>query len=333
MDNQKSVEFNKTYVEFLEKIERKLDEVISATKPKSMKNPFQYLIGNGGKRLRPVLSMISCGAVGEDPNVALELGTSLEILHNFTLVHDDIMDGSPLRRGKPAVHKKFGQATAILVGDIMIGYACKLMPKGNKFQNAEKMQELFMESLIVVCEGQAFDMDFNWRKDISVDNYIDMIGRKTANLIRTSVLMGAYAGSSDLEQIKYLEEFAYSMGIAFQIQDDYLDLNGEESDFGKVRAQDLIEGKKTFMIIRSKELVKDGTGKDLLEQFYKNNGCTKEEIDDMLSLMNGLGVFKEAKELYEQYFFRAEQALKKLKSNYYTEMLFWIMEKTKNRKV
>lgn len=332
MDNQKSVEFNKTYVEFLEKIENKLDEIISQTKPESMRMPFQYLINNGGKRLRPVITMISCGAVGEDPNRALDLGTSLEILHNFTLVHDDIMDGSPLRRGKPAVHKKFGQSSAILVGDIMIGYACKLMPKGSSFQNAEKMQELFMESLIVVCEGQAFDMDFNWRKDIKVDNYIDMIGRKTANLIRTSVLMGAYCGNSDKKQIKFLEEFAYSMGIAFQIQDDYLDLNGE-SEFGKVKAQDLIEGKKTFMIIRSRELVQDDTGKELLDHFYQNNGCSKEEIDDMLNLMNGLGVFREAKELYEQYFLRAEQALKKLEPNYYTEMLGWILEKTKSRKV
>lgn len=332
MDNKKSVEFNKTYVEFLEAIESKLDSIISRTNPESMRKPFEYLINNGGKRLRPILSMVACGAAGEDPYKATEVGTSIEILHNFTLVHDDIMDKSPLRRGKPSVHKKFGESSAILVGDIMIGYACMLMPKGSSFTNAEKMQELFMNSLIVVCEGQAYDMDFNMRTDITVDNYLDMIGRKTANLIRTSVLMGANAADADKETLKNLEDFAYSTGIAFQVQDDYLDLQGE-AEFGKVKAQDLIEGKKTFMIIRSKQLVGEGLAKDMLDRFYKNNGCEKEEIDEMLHLMDGLGVFKEAKELYEQYYFRAEQALKRLKPNYYTEMLSWILEKTKNRSV
>jgi geranylgeranyl diphosphate synthase type II len=323
-------DFDKVYNEFYNSIQNKLFEIANNTNPKSLRDPFIYLIENGGKRLRSITTMLAAGAVGGNPYDALECGVSLEILHNFTLVHDDIMDSAPLRRGKETVHIKWNIPTGILVGDIMIGYACQLVPKDDKILNRLKLQELFMESLIVVCEGQALDMDYNVRRDIIADNYLDMIGKKTANLIRTSILMGAYCGNATPEQISLLEEFSFNLGLAFQIQDDYLDLTSSES--GKVIGQDLIEGKKTYMIIRAKDLAQTPNDKELMEMFYKNNGATEDQVNDILEMLERLNIFKEAQELFNNYYELAENALNKLQQNDYTLHLKKILDQTKNRK-
>lgn len=322
------IDFNTKSNEFLELIENKLLETINQTKPISLKDPFEYLIRNGGKRIRPLLTMITCGLVGGKPINAMQYGVAIEILHNFTLVHDDIMDSSPIRRGKPTVHKKWDIPTGILVGDVMIGYACRLMPKGNDLKNVEKMQSLFMNSLVIVCEGQAFDMEYNFRKDITVDNYLDMIGAKTANLIRTSVLMGAYTGNANDNMIEILDDLAYSMGIAFQIQDDYLDLQGEQ-DFGKVKGQDIVEGKKTYMIIRTNQVA--DKNRELIDRFYDENGLPQELVKEMVDTIDSLGILKEAKEMYEKYYERAYDALDALPQNEYTDMMRWLLDKMKNR--
>lgn len=321
--------FNEVYKEYYDSIQNKLFEVAKNTKPNSLKEPFVYLIENGGKRLRPITAMLSAGAVGGNPYDAIECGVSLEILHNFTLVHDDIMDSSPLRRGKETIHKKWNLSTGILVGDIMIGYACQLIPKDGRLQYQQKLQELFMESLIVVCEGQALDMEYNVRKDIKVENYLEMIGKKTANLIKTSIMMGAYCGNANEKQLKLIEEFSYSLGLAFQIQDDYLDLTSNES--GKIIGQDLIEGKKTFMIIRSKELANESNDYNLMDTFYNNNGVEQDSVDDMLDMFSRLGVFDEAKQMYQMYYQRAEDALNQLENNQYVDYLREIVNITKNR--
>jgi len=323
-------DFDKVYNEFYNSIQNKLFEIANNTNPKSLRDPFIYLIENGGKRLRSITTMLAAGAVGGNPYDALECGVSLEILHNFTLVHDDIMDSAPLRRGKETVHIKWNIPTGILVGDIMIGYACQLVPKDDKIVSRLKLQELFMESLIVVCEGQALDMDYNVRRDIIADNYLDMIGKKTANLIRTSILMGAYCGNATPEQISLLEEFSFNLGLAFQIQDDYLDLTSSES--GKVIGQDLIEGKKTYMIIRAKDLAQTPNDKELMEMFYKNNGATEDQVNDILEMLERLNIFKEAQELFNNYYELAENALNKLQQNDYTLHLKKILDQTKNRK-
>lgn len=322
--------FDTTYKEFYQVIQKRLFEVANNTKPKILKDPFIYLIENGGKRLRPILSMLSAGAVGGNPYNAVDCGVSLEILHNFTLVHDDIMDSSPLRRGKETIHKKWNIPIGILVGDIMIGYACQLMPKNNILEYQEKIQELFMDSLIVVCEGQALDVEYNIRRNITVENYLEMIGKKTANLIRTSVVMGCYCGEANKEQVKIMEEFAYSLGLAFQIQDDYLDLTSNES--GKVIGQDIVEGKKTFMIIRSKELATDSDDVSIIDKFYNEDGLENENIDKILNLIDKLGVLNEAKELFEMYYQKAEDSLNKIEQNDYTLMLKEIIYLTKHRK-
>lgn len=323
-------EFKDIYKEYFDLIQNKLFEIAENTKPNSMKEPFVYLIENGGKRLRPILTMLSAGAVNGNPLDAINSGVSLEIMHNFTLVHDDIMDSSPLRRGKETVHTKWDNSVAILLGDLMLGIALQLLMQDAKHQNFINLQEVFNDSLVVVCEGQALDVEYNIKQDINVDDYLDMISKKTGNLIKASVLMGCYIGNANDKEIKLLEEFSYSLGLAFQIQDDYLDLTSD--DTGKIIGQDIVEGKKTFMIIRSKELAESKEDKELINKFYQNNGLQRDEIQNMLNLITKLGVLDEAKDKFESYYQNAYDSINKLKQNEYTTMIKELVKLTKNRK-
>ena len=323
-------EFKDIYKEYFDLIQNKLFEIAENTKPNSMKEPFVYLIENGGKRLRPILTMLSAGAVNGNPLDAINSGVSLEIMHNFTLVHDDIMDSSPLRRGKETVHTKWDNSVAILLGDLMLGIALQLLMQDAKHQNFINLQEVFNDSLVVVCEGQALDVEYNIKQDINVDDYLDMISKKTGNLIKASVLMGCYIGNANDKEIKLLEEFSYSLGLAFQIQDDYLDLTSD--DTGKIIGQDIVEGKKTFMIIRSKELAESKEDKELINKFYQNNGLQRDEIQNMLNLITKLGVLDEAKDKFESYYQNAYDSINKLEQNEYTTMIKELVKLTKNRK-
>ncbi len=323
-------EFKDIYKEYFDLIQNKLFEIAENTKPNSMKEPFVYLIENGGKRLRPILTMLSAGAVNGNPLEAINSGVSLEIMHNFTLVHDDIMDSSPLRRGKETVHTKWDNSVAILLGDLMLGIALQLLMQDAKHQNFINLQEVFNDSLVVVCKGQALDVEYNIKQDINVDDYLDMISKKTGNLIKASVLMGCYIGNANDKEIKLLEEFSYSLGLAFQIQDDYLDLTSD--DTGKIIGQDIVEGKKTFMIIRSKELAESKEDKELINKFYQNNGLQRDEIQNMLNLITKLGVLDEAKDKFESYYQNAYDSINKLKQNEYTTMIKELVKLTKNRK-
>jgi geranylgeranyl pyrophosphate synthase len=317
--------FDKIYSDFLLLIENKLQDVIEKSKPDSVRIPFEYLIENGGKRLRPVLAMISCGACGGDPKESLNPAVALEILHNFTLAHDDLMDSSPLRRGKPTVHEKFSPSVAILLGDAMIGYGLKLLPDN------KNVLDLFIDAHVIVCQGQALDMDYNERNDISESDYLEMIRQKTANLIRASVLIGARLGNASQDNYDNLEKFSSNLGLAFQIQDDYLDLAGKSDEIGKDIGQDIIEGKKTLMIIKCKGLAKEESDKKLIEKFYENNGLEKSEINNIRQLMQKLHIFDEIKDIINSYFEKAKTNLDKLPENQYREMLGWILEKTRSR--
>jgi len=330
LEIKKMKEFKDIYEEYFGLIQNKLFEIAENTKPNSMKEPFVYLIENGGKRLRPILTMLSAGAVNGNPLLAINSGVSLEIMHNFTLVHDDIMDSSPLRRGKKTVHTKWDESTAILLGDIMVGIALQLLITDVNHNNFAKMQSVFNDSLVIVCEGQALDVEYNEKQDIHADDYLDMISKKTGNLIKAAVLMGCYAGNANENQIELMTEFAICVGLAFQIQDDYLDLTS--NDTGKIIGQDIVEGKKTFMIIRSKALAKDKKDIDLMADYYANNGLERERIPEMLSLIERLGIFTEAKEMFENYYQKAFDSIDKLEQNEYTMMLKELVELTKNRK-
>lgn len=291
----------------------------------NLKDPFRYLLEGGGKRIRPILTMIGCGLAGVDTDEAVDLALSMEILHNFTLVHDDIMDGSPIRRGRQTIHEKWDLSIGILVGDLMIGYACKLMPK-YAHKRIFDIQKVFNDALIEVCIGQAYDMQFNTDTDITVDDYIKMIHKKTSFLLLASLKMGALLGDPSDELLNELERFAENLGLGFQIQDDLLDLLSENPKFGKIKGQDLIEGKKTFLIIEAKKRAQTESDKKIMEHYYKSNGISSKEIPAMIELMERLNVFKDARVLAESYFDKSYESLSKLPDNEYRSMLRYILE-------
>ncbi len=319
------------YDQYLNKIEARLLQVASVDKPSSLYEPFRYLVGGGGKRIRPVLAMISCGAVGGNPWQALDIAAAVEILHNFTLAHDDIMDDSPMRRGRPTLHKKWDSATAILTGDVMVGYVYKLLPYANEHERSKNLFSAFTDALIEVCEGQAYDMEFNKRKDVSIEEYMLMIGKKTAYMLETSAAVGGLAGNGNDEEIECLRKYGYSLGLAFQLQDDLLDLISDNKVLGKNIGEDIREGKKTLMILKAKEKAISTEDIELLNKFYVGNGLSAEYVPAMCEMLERLGVFAEVRAEVDRLFAEAKSSLNKLQDNDFTAMLRWLPDSLNKR--
>ncbi len=323
--------YKEKYDQYINKIEKRLLEVASINRPKSLYDPFRYLVGGGGKRIRPVLAMISCGAVGGVPEQALDIASAIEILHNFTLAHDDIMDDSPMRRGRPTLHNKWDASAAILTGDIMVGYAYKLLPFADEHGRSKELFSAFTDALIEVCEGQAYDMEFNNRKDVSIEEYMLMIGKKTAYMLETSAAIGGLAGNGNEEEIGCLRKFGYSLGIAFQLQDDLLDLLSDDKVLGKNIGEDIKEGKKTLMILKALDKAANKKDVKLLNKFYENNGLSADYIPAMCEMLGRLGVFDEVRAETDRLFIEAKSSLNKLPDNEFTEMLRWLVDSLNNR--
>ncbi len=220
--------------------------------PQNLYAPIQYILGLGGKRLRPVLTLMAAEIFGADYRKALDAALAIEIFHNFSLVHDDIMDAAPLRRGQPTVHEKWDINTGILSGDAMLINAYQLFEnyEGKMFRD---LAQLFSKTAIEVCEGQQYDVDFESRDDVSIPEYLKMIEYKTAVLVGAALKMGGIiAGASPKDQ-NYIYEFGRNLGIAFQLQDDYLDAFGSMETFGKQIGGDIIENKKTYLYLKAME--------------------------------------------------------------------------------
>lgn len=229
-------------------LENAIQNFISIHEPKTLYEPMAYVVQAGGKRLRPLLLLLSCEAVGGTLEQCLDAAIAIELLHTFTLVHDDIMDHDDLRRGVPTVHKKWDEATAILAGDGLVTLSFSALLKTNHPQILEVIRK-FAEGLLVVCEGQALDKAFETRDEITLDEYLDMIQRKTAKLIALSCETGAILGNGTPSQCEAMEKFGLHLGCAFQIQDDLLDLISTNAVLGKPIGSDLAGKKKTFLSI------------------------------------------------------------------------------------
>ena len=240
----------------LKRLKAEIDEFLLASAdgsyPANLYQPIKYFLELGGKRLRPLLTLLSCRGVKGDYKKAIPAASAIELLHNFTLVHDDIMDQDSLRRGKPTVHAKWNEAVAILAGDGLIGLAYRTLLK-TPTETIQRVFHIFTEGVIKVCEGQAIDKDFEDREEVSLDEYFDMIEKKTGELIAVSTEIGGIIGGADEKYINALKGFGASIGRAFQIQDDMLDITSSESVLGKDLGSDLAQGKKTYPIIRLKQ--------------------------------------------------------------------------------
>jgi geranylgeranyl diphosphate synthase type II len=255
-----------------------LEAKIEVKEPASLYDPIHYILDLGGKRLRPLLTLMTADAFDGDYKEALNAALSVEIFHNFSLIHDDIMDDAPLRRGKATVHEKWDINTGILSGDAMLIMAYQLFEyyDANTFQ---KLAKLFSKTALQVCEGQQYDMDFENKDDVSVGDYLKMIEFKTAVLVGAAMKMGAIvAGASNKDQ-DHIYEFGRLLGIAFQLQDDYLDAFGDPRTFGKQVGGDIIENKKTFLFLKALEFSNDDDQLQLQHLFGVNPSDATDKIE------------------------------------------------------
>lgn len=311
--------------------EQRLKEYIPFKEPNCLYEPFRYIMEAGGKRIRPVLTMIAAGALGADPKDAMDCGVAIEILHNFTLAHDDIMDKSPMRRNRPTVHVKWNEPAAILTGDMMIGWAYKLLPKPKEHDRAGEIFEAFNHALIEVCEGQGYDMEFNERRNVTMNDYLLMIEKKTSRLLETCAVMGAHIANGTPEQVEAMRLFGLNLGLAFQIQDDMLDMTAEQIKLGKTIGQDILEGKKTYLILKAKETATETKDIDLLERFYSNNGLSAQSVPQFKEMFIRLGVFDNAQNQIDLYLEEAVNQLADIPWSPWSEALTGLVNKLNKR--
>ncbi len=303
-------QYTTQFTEYKSLIDNGISSMPLPTKgPTTLYSPFEYLLKGGGKRLRPILTLVAANVCGGNILMAVPSCLAIEILHNFTLVHDDIMDKAPLRRGRETVHAKWNEAVGILTGDVMMGYAYKLLLEYKSHQNFARILDAFTTGLIEVCEGQAYDLEFHSKENVTIEDYLQMIEKKTAKLLVMSATIGGLIGNSSDTDLKSLQKYALNIGIGFQIQDDYLDLYADQSKLGKQIGKDLIEGKKTFQIVSA---IQRSTKKEHIEflQYYcTNKGISQEEIPIMKQLFDELEIEKVSKLTEMSYFQKAQQSI------------------------
>ena len=255
----------------------------SVKEPKNLYEPIDYILNLGGKRLRPILVLMSCDLFGGNPKKALDAAVAIEMFHNFTLIHDDIMDKAPLRRGCQTVHNKWNLETGILSGDALMILAYKMFDAYN-LRTHKSLLNLFNQTALALCEGQQLDMDFETQTEVSLSDYLKMISYKTSVLIAAALKMGAIIAKANETDAQNIYNFGLNLGIAFQLQDDYLDVFSE-TDFGKQKAGDIIENKKTFLYLKCLELASESDKKILLNLFsQKQNHPTK--VAQVVALYN-----------------------------------------------
>lgn len=312
------------------KFEKKYYKVVEGRIPKSLYEPCDYIIKSGGKRLRPFLVILSANAVNAKSITVLNAAVAVELFHNFTLVHDDIMDNADKRRGRETLHIKYDVNTAILAGDNLMALAYESLLKDCK-SNCKSSVEDFTKGLVEVCEGQSLDKDFEVRKNVTLDEYLIMISKKTAALAETCCSIGAKLGGGNKNEIASLKRFGKYLGLAFQIQDDLLDIAADEAEFGKSIGGDLIEGKKTFLLLKALEKAK-GNDKKLIQNVIDKNGIKKNEIAKYKNLYFDLGVIDDASDEVKKYTTLALKQLKNINNKKAKLTLEWLAHSLTDRK-
>lgn len=276
--------------------------------PAELYDPMNYILQLGGKRLRPVTTLLAANLFIEDVSVALPAAKAIEVFHNFTLVHDDIMDKAPLRRGQPTVHEKWDDNIAILSGDTLLIEAYNHFLEGN-YANLSALLTVFNQTAIEVCEGQQLDMNFESRDDVTIDEYINMIKLKTSVLLGGALKLGALVGSAPDTEADLIYNFGVNLGIAFQLQDDYLDCFGDPEKFGKQVGGDIISNKKTFLMLKALEL---DSSKLLQSWVDKRDFDVSVKVEAVKAIYKDLKVDQLAFDLMDAYYQKSIQFLKKI---------------------
>ncbi|MCX2492266.1 polyprenyl synthetase family protein [Pedobacter sp. PF22-3] len=268
--------------------------------PKQLYDPISYIINLGGKRVRPLLVLMATELFGKDANESVHAAMAIEIFHNFTLVHDDIMDNAPLRRGQATVHEKWSTNVAILSGDVMMVEANKNLAKVNPALLKDAL-DTFNATAQGVCEGQQLDMEFEKRDDVSIEEYINMIRLKTAVLLGGALKLGAIIASASAKDADLIEQFGENIGIAFQLHDDILDVYADPEKFGKQVGGDIIANKKTFLLLKALELA-EGDNKTALKTWTASKAFNaQEKVKSVRAIYDTLNIQQIAKEHMNHY--------------------------------
>jgi geranylgeranyl diphosphate synthase type II len=317
------------YKREITKVEIRLQSVCKNKEPQSLYKPCSYALETGGKRLRPFLVMMAAKAVGGKIKDVYNAAIAVEILHNFTLIHDDIMDNADIRRGRSSLHKMFDENTAILAGDNLMAISYLYLIKDCK-QNVNEIVNHFTQGIIEICEGQSYDKDFEFKKNVSIDQYLLMIQKKTAALAEMCCYIGAKIVGGTNSEVNNLAKFGRNLGMAFQLQDDLLDIFGDEKQFGKSVGGDLVEGKKTFLFIKALEKAR-GEDKRLLKKVITNKGIRKNQVPKYKSIYEKLGVIDDTKKEIRKYSKIALKCVAKIKNPEAKEILNWLTHKLVDR--
>jgi len=291
----------KTSDEILSLINEYLDNLPYERKPAGLYDPIKYVLSIGGKRIRPTLMLLAYNLYKDDPERILSSAVALETYHNYTLLHDDLMDNASVRRGQPTVHKKWDANTAILSGDSMLVLAYERMAKC-PVEKLKPVLDLFTETALEIGEGQQYDMDFETRNDVREEEYIEMIRLKTSVLLACATKMGAILADAPQEDADNLYKFGEQMGLAFQLQDDYLDVYGDPEVFGKAIGGDILCNKKTYMLIKAFNLANDEQRKRLQQWVNAENPDPRQKIEAVTQIYNEIGISQLAEQKIKHYF-------------------------------
>jgi len=272
--------------------------------PVNLYNPIKYTLSRGGKRIRPALTLIACNLFSDNYKKAVLPALGIELFHNFTLIHDDLMDNSSLRRNDPTIHIKWNPNTAILAGDAMYIIACQLICKVEN-NILPVIISIFNQTALQVCEGQMMDMDFEKRNNVTVNQYLEMIGLKTSVLLASSLKIGAIIGGADPQSSEKVYNFGYNLGVAFQLQDDLLDSYGEENVFGKKIGNDILTNKKTYLYLKAIRLASNPE-KKFLENLYSSETHNPEEkVKSVINIFNLLKIKALTQDIINEHYDKA----------------------------
>jgi geranylgeranyl diphosphate synthase type II len=317
----------KTSEQLLSLVEQALNGIEYPNVPQGLYEPISYTLQGGGKRIRPVLALMCYNAFCEDVEKVLPAALGIEIYHNHTLLHDDLMDHAEVRRSRPTVHVKWDANTAILSGDTMLIMACRFMQQTDAVRKGE-MMDLFIRTMDEICQGQQYDMNFENRSDVTETEYIEMIRLKTSVLLGCAAKMGALCANASASDAQALYDFAMNVGLAFQLRDDYLDVYGDPAVFGKAIGGDIRCGKKTFLLIRALSKMDAEGQAELLKTLHDTDLDPEVKVSTVRATYDRLSIQQECREAIDAFYNKARVHLEQTSLNAEAKDYLWQFAQT-----
>ncbi len=315
--------------EWRQRIDQRLFSVLDGHDPPILYDPIQYVLEAGGKRIRPILLALSCKAVAGNLDDCWDAAAAVELLHDFTLVHDDIMDRDDTRRGRATVHKRWDSDIALLAGDGLVALAFQSLLR-TQSSRIQEIANIFTDGVVELCEGQALDLEFETNGNVSLDQYIDMIGKKTARLLNVSAKLGGIVGKGSEKEVQALGDFGYNLGCGFQIQDDLLDITSDEAITGKTFGSDVKRKKQTYLLVHALSEA-DSSTKEQLRFLLTKPEIERSQINEVKSLFEKAGSIEAAKSAVNDYVLSAKSNLNELHSTQGKGLLLNFLTYVSNR--